>query len=183
MRPVLVVIGGLPATGKSTIATALASETATPYLCVDHIEQAIVAASSLFHPLGPVGYMVAHQLATEQLRSGLDVIVECVNPIAITRDAWPETAANAGAAIVEVEVSCSDQAEHRRRVETRVSDVDGLVKPSWAEVFEREYEPWRRRPTSVDSAITPVARAVQQIVAEVRAVREGPLPQNRLSRD
>jgi predicted kinase len=75
--PVLVVVGGLPATGKSTIAIALARRTATPYLRVDRIEQAIVAWSALSHPLGPVGYAVAHALAREQLELGLNVIVEC----------------------------------------------------------------------------------------------------------
>jgi predicted kinase len=173
MRPVLVVIGGLPATGKSTIAAALAIETATPYVRVDRIEQAIVAWSSLSHPVGPVGYAVAHQLALEQLQLGLDLIVECVNPVALTRDAWPGTASVAGAVLVEVEVICSDPAEHRRRVEDRASDVDGLVKPTWAEVVDREYEPWSRPRVIVDSATTPVASAGQQIRAALRAARTG----------
>ncbi len=125
-----------------------------------------MAWSALSHPVGPVGYAVAHQLAVEQLRLGLDVIVECVNPVALTRDAWPGTAATAGAALVEVEVICSHEAEHRRRVETRGSDVRGLVKPTWAEVVEREYEQWSRTPLVVDFAITPVAQAVQRIRAE-----------------
>lgn len=171
MRPVLVVIGGLPATGKSTIAAALATETATPYVRVDRIEQAIVAWSSLSHPVGPVGYAVAHELALEQLQLGLDVIVECVNPVALTRDAWPGTASAAGAAIVEVEVICSDLEEHRRRVEDRASDVDGLVKPTWAEVVEREYEPWSRPRVTIDSACTSVASAEQQIRAALGVAR------------
>ena len=161
----------MPAAGKSTIAWALAIEAAAPYLRVDRIEQAIVAWSTLAHPVGPVGYAVAHQLALEQLQLGLDVIVECVNPVAFTRDAWRGTAATAAAALVEVEVICSDQAEHRRRVETRASDVDGLVKPSWAEVVDREYEPWSRTPVRVDSSTISVPRAVQRIAAEMKAVR------------
>jgi predicted kinase len=116
---VIVVIGGLPATGKSTIAIALARRTATPYIRVDRIEQAIVAWSPLTHPLGPVGYAIAHELALEQLQLGLDVIVECVNPLAITRDGWMGTAATASAVLIEVEVNCSDEAEHRQRVGTR----------------------------------------------------------------
>lgn len=44
-RAVLVVMSGRPATGKSTIAQALAQQTRTPYLRVDRIEQAIVAGS------------------------------------------------------------------------------------------------------------------------------------------
>ena len=95
-RSVLVVVGGLPATGKSTIAGILARQTKTPYLRVDRIEQATVAWSSLSHPLGPVGYAVAYELAREQLQLDLDVIVECVNPITLTRDSWLRTADEAG---------------------------------------------------------------------------------------
>jgi predicted kinase len=166
-----VVVSGLPGTGKSTIAAALATATATPYLRVDHIEQAVVAWTSLLHPVGPVGYAVAHAIAREQLELGLDVIVECVNPIALTRDAWPGTAAAASAALVEVEVVCSDEAEHRRRVESRESDVVGLVKPTWAEVVGREYEPWSRSPLVIDTATTLPDEAVERIASAMTLVR------------
>lgn len=172
MRHVLVVIGGLPGSGKSTVATALARNTSTPYVRVDRIEQAVVDWTSLDHPVGPVGYAVAHALADEQLRLGLDVIVECVNPIAVTREAWPVTAEAAGAGLVEVEVVCSDPVEHRRRVEERATDVTGLVKPTWAEVLARDYEPWDRRRVLVDTAATSVAAAVRQIAAAVDARRD-----------
>jgi predicted kinase len=169
---VLVVIGGLPATGKSTVATVLALQTATPYLRVDRIEQAIVAWSPLSHPLGPVGYAVAHEVALEQLKLGLDVIVECVNPLAVTRDAWLDTAATADAALIEVEVICSDQTEHRRRVETRTSDVEGLAKPTWTAVVDREYEPWTRERLVIDTARTSPENAARAIAAKMAADRE-----------
>jgi predicted kinase len=169
--PVLVVVGGLPATGKSTIATALAKRTSTSYLRVDRIEQAIVAWSALSHPLGPVGYAVAHALAREQLELGSDVIVECVNPTAFTRDGWVETAKAMGAELVEVEVICSDEDEHRRRAEVRSSDVEGLVKPTWAAITEREYETWLRRPLVIDSAITSPDRAAQKIASRMARLR------------
>jgi predicted kinase len=165
--PVLVVVGGLPATGKSTIAIVLAQRTSTPYLRVDRIEQAIVAWSALSHPLGPVGYAVAHALAREQLELGLNVIVECVNPTALTRDGWVGTAEVAGAELVEVEVICSDEDEHRRRAEVRRSDVDGLVKPPWTAILEREYEPWLRTPLVIDSATTSPDGAAQRIVSRM----------------
>ena len=173
MGSVLVVIGGLPATGKTTVATALARQTATPYLRVDRIEQAIVDWSPLSHPLGPVGYAVAHSLALEQLQLGLDVIVECVNPLAVTRDGWLGTAATADAALIEVEVICSDQTEHRRRVETRTSDVEGLAKPTWTEVVERAYEPWTRERLVIDSTMTSPDNAADRIAAEMTSVRTG----------
>ena len=172
VRQVLVVVGGLPATGKSTIATVVARRTKAPYLRVDRIEQTIVAWSALTHPLGPVGYAVAYELAREQLRLGLDVIAECVNPIALTRDAWLDIAAASGAAIVEVEVICSDEVEHRRRVATRTSDVEGLLKPTWSEIMDREYEPWSRPHLPVDSARISVEDAAMLIAARMVSARE-----------
>jgi predicted kinase len=172
VQQVLVVVGGLPATGKSTIATVVARRTKAPYLRVDRIEQTIVAWSALTHPLGPVGYAVAYELAREQLRLGLDVIAECVNPIALTRDAWLDIAAGSGAAIVEVEVICSDEVEHRRRVATRTTDVEGLLKPTWSEIMDREYEPWSRPHLLVDSARISVEDAAKLIAARMVSARE-----------
>ena len=172
VQHVLVVVGGRPATGKSTIATVVARRTKAPYLRVDRIEQTIVAWSALTHPLGPVGYAVAYELAREQLRLGLDVIAECVNPIALTRDAWLDIAAASGAAIVEVEVICSDEVEHRRRVATRTTDVEGLLKPTWSEIMDREYEPWSRPHLLVDSARISVEDAAKLIAARMVSARE-----------
>jgi predicted kinase len=172
MRPVLVVVGGLPGVGKSTIASLLAERTGTPYLRVDRIEQAIIDWSELRQPIGPAGYAVAHALATEQLRLGLDVVVECVNPLAVTRDAWPATAIAAGAAVVEVEVVCSDPAEHRRRVESRPTDVAGLEKPSWAEICALEYASWSRRHLVLDSTRASIESAVVRVRAAMASARE-----------
>jgi hypothetical protein len=138
---------------------------------VDRIEQAIVAWSALSHPLGPVGYGVAHVLAREQLELGLDVIVECVNPTALTRDAWLGTAEAAGAVLVEVEVICSNEDEHRRRAETRGSDVEGLAKPAWAAIVDREYEPWLREPLVLDSLIISPDSAAQRIASRMASAR------------
>ena len=170
----LTVVGGLPATGKSTIAAVLAAQTSTPYLRVDRIEQAVVDWTALAHPVGPVGYAIAHTLAIEQLGLGLDVIVECVNPSAITRDAWVGTAAAAGAGLIEVETVCSDVAEHRRRVETRPTDVAGLTKPGWDAVAALAYDPWTRLHLVLDSATLAPQAAVERIVAAVEAARADP---------
>jgi predicted kinase len=170
---VLVVVSGLPATGKSTVARLLAERTRTPFLRVDRIEQAIVGWSELTHPVGPVGYAVAHALAAEQLTLGLDVIVECVNPLSLTRDAWVGTASRTGAAIVEAELVCSDPGEHRHRVESRPSDVDGLTKPTWAQVHQWEYEPWSRPRLVLDTATMSTAAAADRLAAELPTARAG----------
>lgn len=169
--PVLVVVGGLPATGKSTVANLLAERLRAPYLRLDRIEQAIVAWSALDHPVGVVGYGVAYALAGEQLSLGLDVIVECVNPLAVTRDAWLSTAEDTGSIALEVELICTNRLEHRRRVETRVSDVEGLLKPAWEQVAAREYEPWHRPHLLIDTAYVSAAEAAEHIATETAAIR------------
>lgn len=159
----LTVIGGLPATGKTTVCAALARATRASYLRVDTIETTIVRHSELTHPLGPVGYAVAHSLAGEQLRLGLDVIVECVNALAVIRDGWLGLAEQAGAGLLEVELVCSDRAAHRRRVATRAVDIPDLPLPPWDEIQTREYEPWERDHLVIDTAVVGVDSAVATI--------------------
>ncbi|WIX90953.1 AAA family ATPase [Amycolatopsis sp. DG1A-15b] len=165
MSPLLIVVGGLPATGKTTVAAELARRTGFAFLRVDTIEQAILRSTALGRPLGPVGYVVAREVAADLLRTGVSVIAECVNPLAVTRDAWRATGTEAGARVLETEIVCSDPAEHRRRAETRDTGIPGLVPPTWAEIVAREYEPWSRDRLVVDTAGRPVGQAVSVIAA------------------
>lgn len=54
--------------------------------------------------------------------------------------------------MIEIEVCCSDAAEHRRRVEARRADIEGLALPDWTRVLARDYAPWDRPPLRVDTA-------------------------------
>jgi len=74
------------------------------------------------------------------------------------------TATAAGAGILEVEVVCSDEAEHRRHVE-------GLMKPTWTAVPNREYEPWGRVHLVVDSATTSAESAVRIIASRMMSAK------------
>lgn len=161
----LIVLGGLPGTGKTTIARALASRLGAFHLRIDTIEQALRRAGNLGDDIGPLGYVVAYRLAEDNLRLGNTVIADSVNPIQITRGAWRATAERAGAPLVEVEVVCSDPAEHRRRVETRRADIDGFRLPTWAEVLGRNYEPWDRANVVVDTADRLVDECVTAIIS------------------
>jgi predicted kinase len=140
MQPTLYVFSGLPASGKSTLSRRLATTTHATHLRIDTIEQALRDLCS-FTP-GGEGYELAYRLATENLLLGNSVIADSCNPIELTRDAWQLVADTAAAACFNVEVICSDPAEHERRVATRSVDVPGLKLPSWQEVLSREYVPW-----------------------------------------
>ncbi|MGF1491731.1 MAG: AAA family ATPase [Microcoleaceae cyanobacterium] len=107
----LYIFGGLPGTGKSTLAAALAHQCNALYLRIDTIEQAMKNAG--ITEIGPLGYEVAYKVALENLRLGTDVVADSVNPLKITRDAWREIAAQANSPFVEIEIICSDLKEHR----------------------------------------------------------------------
>jgi len=62
-RSLLVVLAGQPGTGKTTLARRIASELRAAYLRVDAIETAMIRCERARPPVGPVGYVVAHELA------------------------------------------------------------------------------------------------------------------------
>jgi predicted kinase len=148
----LVVVSGFPATGKTSIAGTLAQQIRAAHLRIDTIEQAVVDATSLVQPIGPVGYLIGYAVAVDQLRNHVSVVADSVNPLAVTRSAWREVGACHAARTVEVEVVCSDPEEHRRRAETRTTSIPGLILPTWQQILDREYEPWDHPQLVIDTA-------------------------------
>jgi predicted kinase len=160
----LIVFGGLPGSGKSSIARRLAKDTGAIWLRIDSIEQAI-RDSGVARSIDDAGYRVAYQIAEDNLRLGRDVVGDSVNGWLSTRSAWREAATRAGAGLLEVETTCSDLGEHRRRIETRESDVPGLILPDWDAVVGRDYEPWDRDRLKIDTS----GRSIGDCVKIVRA--------------
>ncbi|MCJ9704897.1 MULTISPECIES: AAA family ATPase [unclassified Bradyrhizobium] len=145
----LIVFGGLPGTGKTTISRELTIRLAATYLRIDSIEQALKDASLT---VNAEGYAIANALAAENLKLGRIVVADCVNPVLASRAAWRQCALQTSARLVEIEVVCSKAVLHRRRVESRTPDIDGLKLPSWNDVVSRTYEPWDREHLVLDTA-------------------------------
>lgn len=164
----LIVFAGLPGAGKTTIARAIARRLNAAYLRIDAIEQALRSAGTLKSDVATEGYAIAYLLAEENLRLGVAVVADSVNPVQATRDAWLSVAARAAARAVEVEIVCSDAAEHRRRVDRRASDIPGLALPSWEAVKARRYEKWTRTPIVIDTASQSADESVSRLLAELR---------------
>jgi predicted kinase len=142
-RPMLIVFAGRPGTGKTTLSRAVATAARAAILRVDVIEAAVVRHGLSSHPVGEIGYAVAHDLALACLEVGTTAVVDAVNGVPEARAAWPKLASQAGVALAVIEVSLKDQAEHRRRVQQRVSDLEGMVVPTWARVVAGGYAPWQ----------------------------------------
>lgn len=133
--PCLVVLSGLPGSGKSALARRLAAHLPAAWLRIDTIEQALRDLCD-FDPEGE-GYALAYRLAADQLAAGVSVVADSVNPIGLTRRAWRAVAEDLGLCALDVEVVCSDPTEHRVRVEQRPIEVAGLDAPNWAKVQAR----------------------------------------------
>lgn len=150
----LVVIGGLPGVGKTTLARALAGRLGAAHVRVDALEAALVRQGLVpsQDDVGAHGYELALAAADTSLTAGTDVVVDAVFPVAASRRPFRELAARTGAPVHWVRLICSDPAEHRRRVEERVADLPGHAVPVWASVRRRDVDQWHERHTVVDTA-------------------------------
>jgi len=167
MNRQLVVFAGLPGTGKTTLARKLAKALPAVLIRIDTIEQALISDGGPATKVGPMGYVIAYRLASENLRLGASVVADCVNPVYATREAWREVAKSERAPIFEIEVICSNRLEHRERVETRTADIKDLRLPTWEEVVSREYEPWNEEVLVIDTAKLSSDEAIGKILSSL----------------
>jgi predicted kinase len=163
----LIVLAGLPGTGKTTIARKLAGMLPAVHLRIDSIEQALRAAGIADDAMGASGYAAAFALAADNLALGQRVIADAVNPVREAREAWRNVALRAGASLLEVELICSQRYEHRRRVESRTADIEGHRLPDWPAVEQRHYEAWDREHLAIDTAARTPEQVVAVIVSEI----------------
>ena len=162
----LIILSGLPGTGKTTIGRELARQTAGVHVRIDSIEQALRDAG---WRVEGEGYAAAYAVAEDNLRLGRTVIADSVNPWPLTRDEWRAVARRAAVRALEVEVVCSDAGEHKRRVETRAPDISGHRLLTWQEVIDRDYHAWDRSRLVIDTAHLSLDESVRTILAEITA--------------
>jgi predicted kinase len=170
---VLVVFGGLPATGKSAISRAVAQQAQATYVRVDAIEAALIrtGVANGQADLGPAGYVVAIAVVEAALGAGSSVVVDAVNPVEAARAGWRQLAKRVEVPLLFVEVTCSDPALHERRAMARTSDFRELSAPTWAQINSREYERWLD-PTLVIDNVGPLptlARHVKRVLNAMAA--------------
>jgi predicted kinase len=154
----LILVSGLPGSGKSTLAEGLSRTLSLPVFSIDPIEAAMWRGGLLKQSTGIAAYEVAIALADEHLRLGHSVIIDAVNPVEAPRAAWRNLAVKHLADLKIIESVCADETVHRRRIEARVRNIEGMPEVTWARVLQRraEYQPWTDARLTLDtSADTP----------------------------
>jgi predicted kinase len=151
----LIVLSGLPGSGKSMLAEGVSRALSMPLFSIDPIEAAMWRGGLKKDQTGIAAYEVAIALADEQLRLGHSVIVDAVNPIEAPRAAWRSLAAKYRAGLKIIECICADETIHRARIEARRRNIPGMPEITWARVLERraEYEPWTDARLTLDTSI------------------------------
>jgi predicted kinase len=178
--PRLYIFAGLPGSGKSTLSKRLSAQIGAVYLRIDTIEQALRDLCA-FDVQGE-GYRLAYRVARDNLNIGASVVADSCNPIELTRREWEQVARDAGAGFVNIEVVCSDAQEHRTRAEQRVTEVAGLVQPTWREIDTREYDAWTVDRIVVDTAGKSIDECETELLAKLTELANDPGEGQRPSR-
>ena len=167
---VLVVISGLPGTGKSTVGEAVARRTRAVWLSVDDVEDALLAVGLPSDwTTGVAAYEAVAAAAAENLRLGHAVIVDAVNDSEPARDTWRRAADAASAPVVFVLLTPPEEREHLLRLQRRTRRLTHQSEPTWEQVQARArtYESWRDPPVPIDTG-EPLDVVIDKVAAIVQ---------------
>ena len=148
--PILFILSGLPASGKSTLSKFITKEYQAAYVRIDTIEQALRDLFKL--DIYGEGYGLAYKIAADNLKLGQHVVADSCNPIIVTRNEWENVAKRNGCLSVNIEVICSDKEEHKIRLKNRQLEVENLQPLTWDDVIAKEFHDWDGQRITIDTA-------------------------------
>jgi predicted kinase len=174
MAPMLIVLSGLPATGKTAIAEAVARELGAVLLSVDPVDSALagVGVRETGAP-GLAAYAVVGAMAEQNLALGMTVVVDAVNAVGEAKTFWIELSRRLDARLLAIETVLVDERLHRGRLSGRVRDL-AIPEPTWEAVALRrgEWVAWPFAPLVINSGealeanVARVLDAARTILAE-----------------
>ncbi|PWJ53983.1 hypothetical protein SAMN06264364_10965 [Quadrisphaera granulorum] len=164
----LVVMTGVPGSGKSTIADEVGRVLGDPVFAMDWLLGALTpfGGHHLKHT-GEIADELLTTLAFRQLVAGQSSILDAPAEDAATRERWISMAKAAGARLRVVHCVCTDLELHRSRVEGRRRGIPGWYDAGdWGDVTTRmaAFTPWPAATLTLDTS-RPLADCVADAVA------------------
>ena len=164
--PKIIIVGGIPGTGKTTISKALSEKAGISVYNKDKLEAAVVRRGLAGkYTLNGVGYELLAELALGEIEYNRSVILDCIASATRVSEFWGGLLAHE---IRFIECVCSDEALHKERLESRKRNIPGWYELTWKEVasIKTSYQPFSENSLvldSVDDLSKNIAMAIEYI--------------------
>ncbi|MDY0910481.1 AAA family ATPase [Microbacterium sp. CFBP9034] len=172
-QPTLVVVTGLPGTGKSTLAEGIATAAGAPAFSVDWLLGAIAPSGVLDGAPRPVVRGIYERLLrsllSRQLMLGQSAILDTIAADETIQE-WSSIAHQHGGRLITIECVCSNEAVHRSRIEGRTRNIPGWHEIDWSHVefMKTELEPLSVPHFTVD-AIEPAGSNLTAVLGHIHS--------------
>lgn len=135
--PVLIMLCGLPATGKSYLARRLAERVPFVIVETDFVRKTLFPSPTYSRQESNFVHRVSHALMEKLLKHGLRVIFDATNLLEFHRERVYRLARRAGAKLVVVHTIAPETVVRERLEKRRVArDPDDISDATWA-IYER----------------------------------------------
>lgn len=165
----LVVLSGLPGTGKSEVAEAIGARLRAPVFSKDWVEAPLLQSGLVpREQLGALGYDLLTALANRQLMLRQSVVLDSVASTESIRSRWRDLARTHSAGWYVIECVCSDSDTHRSRMDGRRRGIPGWPELTWGEVerVRGYFVPWTESRLTLD-AVHPLTDNVMRALEYV----------------
>ena len=170
VAPVLIIVSGLPGSGKSYFSRRLAERLPLPIIESDAMRQLLYPSPSYSQAESERLFRACHALIDELLRKGISVIFDATNLIERNREELYRIADSAEAKLIIVRLEAPPELVRQRLERRRTGlDPDDNSEADW-KVYQKmtaTAEKIRRNHFAVDTS-KDIAPAIEKIVREVR---------------
>ncbi|RKF18839.1 hypothetical protein DBZ36_10645 [Alginatibacterium sediminis] len=130
----LIVIGGLPGVGKTTLARDLSKCLELPVFSKDELEAAVSRTGLASNKqMKGVGYELMDTIAQAHIDSCSSVIFDFIASENRITECWPSLRSMP---VKYIECICSDESKHQERILSRVRGIEGWYELSWEDIVQ-----------------------------------------------